>query len=197
MISILNKQVWVLNAFILLERVNQMFIFKLKLAIFEASQKPAWSPYPGTRSWTFIWCLVLPTEPSSQLITLKSHTFPVKNSNLKSYGFVAKSWSSKLSNFWCLLSSHLRLWVSFSLLSSQRLIFILPVTPITFPPHALHYCNKPRVMAPFEPSTRRWHSQKPRVYHRSSARLNINKENRASQNSVGDGISILRWCTTV
>lgn len=81
-----------------------------------------------------IWCLKLLTEPSSHLITLKSQNFPVKNSNLKfRMALLPNTQSSKLSNFWCLLSSHLRLWVSLGLLSSHRLIFILPVTPITFP----------------------------------------------------------------
>ena len=73
-------------------------------------------------------------QRSSQLITLKSRIFPVKNANLQSsglVGLVAKSSVFKTGQFWNLLSSHLRFWVSFNLLSSQRLIFRLPKNPVT------------------------------------------------------------------
>ena len=75
-------------------------------------------------------------EPSSQFITLMSQIFPVKNSNLQSsglVGLVAKSSVFKTGKFWNLLSSHLRFWVSFNLLSSQGLIFRLPKNPVTPP----------------------------------------------------------------
>ena len=75
-------------------------------------------------------------EQSSHLITLKSQIFPVKNANLLSsglVGLVAKSSVFKLGNFCNLLSSHLRFWVSFNLLSAQRLIFTLPKNPVTPP----------------------------------------------------------------
>ena len=75
-------------------------------------------------------------EPSSQLITLKSQIFPVKNSNLQSsglVGLVAKSSVFKNRQFWNLLSSHLRFWVSSNLLSSQGLILRLPKNPVTPP----------------------------------------------------------------
>ena len=58
---------------------------------------------------------------SSQLITLKSQIFPIKNSNLQSSGLVgsdAKSSVFKTRQFWNLLSSHLRFWVSFNLISA-------------------------------------------------------------------------------
>ena len=73
-------------------------------------------------------------ELSSQLITLKSRIFLVKNSNLQSsglVGLVAKSSVFKSRQFWNLLSSHLRFWWSFNLLSSQGLIFRLPKNPVT------------------------------------------------------------------
>ena len=73
------------------------------------------------------WCRYH-QEPSSQSITLKSQVLPVKNVNLCSFGLVAKLLSSKLGNFCNLLSSHIRFWVSFNPLSSQRLIFRLPNT---------------------------------------------------------------------
>ena len=64
-------------------------------------------------------------EQSSQLITHKSQIFPVKNSNLQFSGIVAKSSVFKTRQLRSLLSSHLRFWVSFNHLSSQRLIFRL------------------------------------------------------------------------
>ena len=82
-------------------------------------------------------------ELSSQLITLKSQIFPFKNSNLQSYGLgglVTKSSVLQTRQVWNLLSSHLRFWVSFNLLSfwvsfnllsSQGLIFRLPKNPVT------------------------------------------------------------------
>ena len=72
-------------------------------------------------------------EQSSQLITLNSQIFPIKNANLQSSGLVAKSSVFKTRQFWNLLSSHLRFWVSFNLLSSQRRVFRLPKNPVTPP----------------------------------------------------------------
>ena len=62
-------------------------------------------------------------EPSSQLITLKSHIY-LRNWNIQSsglVGLVAKSSVYKTMQFWKLLSLHLRFWVSFNLLSSKVL----------------------------------------------------------------------------
>ena len=59
-------------------------------------------------------------DPSSQLIILKSQIFPVKNSNLQSsglVGLVTKSSVFKTRQFWNLLSSYFRFWLSFNLLS--------------------------------------------------------------------------------
>ena len=72
-------------------------------------------------------------EPSSQLTTPKSIVFPINNSNLQSSCPFANitSVSNTQCNrkFWNFLSSHLRFSVSLNLLSSQRLIISLPVTP--------------------------------------------------------------------
>ena len=73
---------------------------------------------------------------SNRKRVLKSQIFPVKNANLRSsglVGLVAKSSVFKLGNFCNLLSSHLRFWVSFNLLSSQRLIFRLSKNAVTPP----------------------------------------------------------------
>ena len=86
-------------------------------------------------------------DPSSQLITPNSQIFPVKNSNLQSSGLVgllSKSSVFKTRQFWNLLSSHIRFWVSFILLSSQGLIFRLPknlVTPPLFVSKTLNINN--------------------------------------------------------
>ena len=80
-------------------------------------------------------------ERSSQLITLKNQILLVKNLNLQSsslVGWVAKFSVVKTRQFWNLLSSHLRFWVSFNLLSSQRLIFRLPKNPV---PPEVHFHN--------------------------------------------------------
>ena len=78
-----------------------------------------------------IWWGKYHQEKSSQLIIFMSRMFPVKNSNLPSYGLVAKSSVFKTSQLWSLLPSHLTFWVSFNLLFSQRLIFRLPKNLIT------------------------------------------------------------------
>ena len=73
-------------------------------------------------------------ELSSQLITHKSQIFPFNNSDLQYSGLdglVAESSVFKTKQFWNLLSSNLRFWVSFNLLSSQRLIFSLPKNHVT------------------------------------------------------------------
>ena len=86
----------------------------------------------------FLFMLVM-LHNTSPLITFKSRVFPDKNANLQFSGLVgsglvgliAKSSVFKTRQFWNLLSSHLRFWVSFNLLSSQRLIFRLPKNPVT------------------------------------------------------------------
>ena len=98
--------------------------------ILQSNFYTSWSP-----TWLH-WCGRYHQEPSSQLITLKSQIFLVKNSNLQSsglVGLVAKSSVFKPRQFWNLLSSHLRFWMSFNLLSPQGHIFGLPKNPVTPP----------------------------------------------------------------
>ena len=79
-------------------------------------------------------------EQSSQLATLESQIFTIKGQIFDPLSQLPNLLSSKL--FWSLLSSHLRFWVSFNLLSSRRLIFRLfksPVTPYLFFLHVHGY----------------------------------------------------------
>ena len=64
-------------------------------------------------------------ELSSQSITLYTQIFTVKNWKLQSTGLVVKYSVFRTWQFWSLLFSHLRIWVSFNVLSTQRLIFRL------------------------------------------------------------------------
>ena len=61
-----------------------------------------------------------------------SSTLRIKNLQSSGLvGLVAKSSVFKTRQFWNLLSSHLRFWASFILLSSKGLIFRLPKNPVT------------------------------------------------------------------